>query len=87
MFIITKNRYLDSFLKLLLVSAIIHFTLLVGYSIIHLELTPLNYFHILAIDLFFPSIMSVKYINYISAIPVIIIYVLAYIYFTGNNRK
>ncbi|MDP3881457.1 MAG: hypothetical protein Q8Q31_01105 [Nanoarchaeota archaeon] len=55
---IVNNRYLETLFRLMLLSAIVHVTLLIIYSMKIKDLSPLNYISILEIDLFFPSIVQ-----------------------------
>lgn len=50
------NIYLASLAKTILLGASIHLSLLFIYSVMNGDLTPLNIFNILDIDLFFPNI-------------------------------
>jgi hypothetical protein len=55
---LAKNKYLNSFLVLLLVSAVIHFILLVSKTLATGDLHVLNFFHILDIDWFAPGLSA-----------------------------
>ena len=56
---LSGNRYLDAFLKLLLLSALIHGAVAVTYAIVFKDTAVLNYFHILDLDLLFPQIIQI----------------------------
>jgi len=79
-----KNIYLDTLIKLILFSAIFHIFLLIIYSIIKLNITYLNYFKILDIDLFFPNIVTGSLSQIISISIIIIMYVV--IYFISSKK-
>lgn len=56
---LSGNRYLDAFLKLILLSALIHTVIKISSAILFKDTTVLNYFHVLEIDLLFPQIIQV----------------------------
>ena len=55
---IVKNRYFDALLKLVLLSGIVHMSVLFAYVIASGEVELLNYFGILDFSLFFPGIID-----------------------------
>ena len=56
---LSGNRYLDAFLKLLLLSALIHTAIKISSAILFKDTAVLNYFHILDLDLLFPQIIQI----------------------------
>lgn len=55
---IVKNKYLNAFLILLLISAVIHFILLLGRALFFGDWQALNYIHILDIDWYVPGLLA-----------------------------
>ncbi len=53
---ITKNKFIDALLNVILVAGILHLTLLITICIIRRDITYLNFFRIIEIDAFFPYI-------------------------------
>lgn len=60
---IAKNRYLDALLKLMLLSAVIHMTVLAVYFVLYLDLSRFNFFKIVALDLFYPQLVTTHLTN------------------------
>jgi len=83
---LSKNRYIDAALKLVLVSGIMHAFLLLIFSIAKLNAAYLNYFNILDVDLFFPSIAKGALSQILSIISIITAYLIIYLYFTKKNQ-
>jgi len=81
-----KNRFIDALVKLILLSAIIHLSLLLVYSILNLDFIYLNFFNLLDFDLFFPEVINGVLSQLLSIIVVIIVYVVIYIYFTDRDK-
>lgn len=79
---IAKNRYLDAFLKFLLLSAIIHPSLLLISFSTNLNVSLLNYFDIIGLNLFFPGIIEGYLSQILSVIIMIAIYLIIYLHFT-----
>lgn len=75
---VKKNRYLDALKKLMLFSAIFHVSLIIIYSIIHLNFRYFNFFNILELDLFFPNIINGSFSQIFSIITMLIIYGIFY---------
>lgn len=82
---LSKNRFLDSFLKFLLVSAVIHFIILMIITLKEMNIIYLNYFKILNINFFFKEIEQGILSQVISTIIVIIIYVVIFVFFTRKK--
>jgi hypothetical protein len=55
---IAKNRYFDAFLKLMLLSAILHMGVLAINFILRGDHAPFNFFTIIAAQLFVPGLAS-----------------------------
>ncbi|MFA6022572.1 MAG: hypothetical protein WC781_00625 [Candidatus Pacearchaeota archaeon] len=81
---IVKNKYLDALFKLMLLSAIIHVAILIIKSIISFNLYPLNFFQILEITYFFPSLASGLTSLVISFITMVVIYLIILRFFTDK---
>jgi hypothetical protein len=79
---ISKNRFVDALLKLMLLSAIIHIIILITFSIIKMDFTFINYFKILTIDLIVPSITQGVLSNVLSVAVVVILYILIFFFYT-----
>jgi len=73
---IVKNKYLDSLLKLMLLSAIIHVVILLIYSITNLNSDKLNFFNIVGIDLLIPALGSGTLNLFIGIIVMLALYIL-----------
>jgi len=84
---ISKNRYLDAFLKFVLLTAIIHMFLLFAAAAINADITYLNYFNILDIDLFFPGVEYGLLSQVLSIAAMVVLYVIIYFYFTGKSKQ
>ncbi|MBI2628826.1 hypothetical protein HYW74_01970 [Candidatus Pacearchaeota archaeon] len=79
---IVKNKYFDAFLKLMLLSAIIHVALLIVYSLFTQNFIILNYFNILDFDLIYSGIAEGITNFFISGLVVVIIYIVILKFFT-----
>lgn len=55
---LSRHRYLDAFLKLLLLSALLHGVVALPYALIFKDTAVLNYFHIVDLDVWFPQIIE-----------------------------
>jgi hypothetical protein len=75
---ISKNRYLDAALKTLLVLAVIHFILLITYSVTTVSFSELNLFNIIELYLFLPNISKGLVSGIASAIIVVGMYLFFY---------
>lgn len=53
---LVKNKAIDSLLKTMLFSAIVHVSILFPHSVINQQQSPINIFNILDLDLIFPGI-------------------------------
>lgn len=55
---IVKNKYLNALFLLMLVSAAVHIIILVIKSFAEKSIYPLNFFHILNLNYFFPNVFK-----------------------------
>lgn len=78
-----KNKYINSFLYLLLGSALIHTIILVFLSLREGNLYTLNYFHILSLD----TLFSFNFNNFIWNSASVVLIVLIYILILKINGK
>lgn len=79
-----KNKILEAASKLIIISAIIHLLILTIYAIINLDITYLNYFNIIDLNLFFPDIIQGFLSQTLSLIIVILLFFLIYKFYTKN---
>lgn len=84
---LSKNRYLDAFLKALLFIAIIHFFIMLLYSIINLQPGIFNIFRIVELDLFFPNIIEGSLSSIISIILYLMVFPIAFFFFTRKSPQ
>ena len=84
---ISKNRCIDALLKFILFSAFVHIFLIIVFFVTNLDITLLNYFNILDIDLFFPNIASGFLSQILSILVMIFIYILIFLFFTKDSSK
>lgn len=84
---ISKNRYLDAFLKFVLLTAIIHMFLLFAAAAINADIVYLNYFNILDMDLFFPGVEYGLLSQVLSVAAMVVLYAIIYLYFTGKTKQ
>ena len=75
-----------SFFKLMFLSAIIHVLLLVVLSIVRRDVSLLNFFSIIGVDLVFPKIVKGFPDQIYSLSVIIILYTFIYIFFTAKNK-
>ena len=82
---IVKNRYIDAFLKFLLLSAFVHLLALALQFLIKRNFNVFNYFSIVGLDAFFPQLSNGLMINLVSNVLIIFIYILIFLFFTKKN--
>ena len=82
---ILENRYVQALMGLILFSAIIHMFLLAVYAVIDADVTYLNYFNIIDLDLIFPNIGMGGFSQIFSLLTAVVIY--AGIYFMLPRAK
>ncbi|MBR9699351.1 hypothetical protein GOV09_02755 [Candidatus Woesearchaeota archaeon] len=80
-----KNRHLDTILKVIVVSAIVHIIILIISAIKERSLTSLNYFNILDIHLLYPAITTSSIAGWLALLVPIILYIV--IYTTFSKKK
>jgi len=73
---ITKNKYVDAFLLLMMFSAALHMIILLIQSLYEGNVYILNYFNILDLDLFISGISNTFWCNFFSGVVALIIYLL-----------
>ncbi len=79
---IAKNRAVDALLKFMLCCAIFHIILLMAMVIIKGDVSYLNLFDILELDLLFPSIAQGAISQVLSLVSIAAIYLVIYFFFT-----
>ena len=79
---IVKNRYLDALLKFILLTAIMHVVLLIIFSIVTLNVVPLNYFNILDLDSFFPNVIEGTLSQVLSVVVMVALYLAIFSFYT-----
>lgn len=82
---IAKNRYLDALLKLILLSAIVHLVLLAILVFINKDITILNYFNVIDLDLFFPNIAHGILSQVLSAAAMAVLYLILFRFCTKRS--
>lgn len=84
---IVKNRYIDTLLKLMLLSAVIHMIVLAVYSVSNNDFTSFNFFTIVGLDLLFPQIVANDCQYLYSFVTVLCLYILLYYFLNSKNKK
>lgn len=69
-----ENKYIDAFLKMLLFSAVFHFSLIIVYSISNFSMSQMNYFNVIGLNLFFPELSESFLYKILSCATLIIVY-------------
>ncbi|MEK7193378.1 MAG: hypothetical protein AAB652_01155 [Patescibacteria group bacterium] len=82
-----RNRYLDAFLKLVLLSGLTHIFILLAYYAKNGDLAILNHFNILDLDLFFPGITLTSANNIFPFVILFSVYSGVFFFFTGSRGK
>ena len=75
MWILHNNKYLDAMLKLMVISASIHFLVAFIHSSLSGDFSSMNYFHILEIGLIAPGIYDMPFSMMISFAAALLIFV------------
>jgi len=83
---IAKNRYLDAFLKVLLILAIVHFFTLLVFSIINKDYQLLNTFRILNLELVHPILIHGVVSTIIGTLISIGLYLIVFFFFTKTKK-
>lgn len=81
-----ENRYLDALFKLILLSAIAHLIVLAVQSLRAGDISILNYFNILDVDLFLPSIAQGLRSQIASVLVMAGLYLGIYYFFTKQKN-
>ena len=84
---LTFSHFLQAFMKLMLVSAIVHLVVLAFYYMKTQDAVPLNFFSIVGLDLFFPALVTSEYAGVFSIVATVGIYVVLFIFFVHENRR
>ncbi len=86
MIAISKNRFFDALLKLMIFSSFLHIGITLLYSILKKEVFVWNYFSIVGFNSLFPQIEESLLYFIFSAIFTIFVYILILIFFTRKNK-
>ena len=81
-----KNRILQAFFKLMLISAGLHITILLIHFFFTGDISLFNFFRIIELDLFFPHLMAGSLGDYFSSFAVGAIYLFSFFYLTESNK-
>lgn len=76
------DRMLEAFLKFVLVSALVHLSVLAVILVLTGDITYFNYFEILELEWFFPGISEGLLSQVLSAVTMVVLYAVTYFYFT-----
>jgi predicted membrane protein len=79
-------RPIQAFIGLMLFSAVTHLLILAIYFIKTHDDTPLNFFSIIGLDLFFPEIVTSRFSSLFSVITTVVVYSFLYLLFTNKNH-
>lgn len=82
---IVHNRFLDAFLKLMLLSAAMHIAVLAFVCIARRDVAPLNFFSIISLDVVFPGISEGFVSQIASLISIVCLY--GIILFLSSRKK
>ena len=82
---ITCNRYLDTLLKLILLSALVHIVILVIHAVRERDFSVMNYFNILDLDFFFSGIAKGVLSNVLSVVVMVVIFGLFFWFTRGKE--
>jgi len=85
MFIISKNRWIDTFMKLLLITAFVHFFNMLFILLIKHEYKQYNYFNMLDFEYWFPNIGNGILSDVIASTIVIVITLLIFFFYTKKK--
>jgi hypothetical protein len=87
MLMIIIPRYIDAFVKLMILSSVLHLTTIAIYFLMTHDTRPLNFFSIIGTDLLFPSIAISPYADIYSLSAIVILYSVLYFFFTHESRR
>ena len=79
-------RVVDAFVKLMILSSIVHISTIAVYFLMTHDIAPLNFFSIIGTNLLFPSILTSQFATMYSLGTIITVYTILYMYFTHENR-
>jgi len=79
-----KNRFLNTLVKFILFSAVLHILLLAIAFVFKRDLTAVNYFNVVGLNLFFPEIGQGLASQIFSLLTMVVIYGL--IFFVSNKK-
>ena len=79
-------RVVDAFVKLMVLSSIIHISTVAIYFFTTHDIAALNFFWIIGTNLLFPSILTSQFATMYSLGAMITLYTILYMYFTHENR-
>ena len=74
------RKHVHALKNVMLTVAIIHMVILVGYSIVSLKGSLLNFFSITEIDMLFPGLLTTEYSFAYSSLVVVFLYILFYFF-------
>ncbi len=82
-----RHRFFDALKKTILLSATIHLTLLVMYAIWNLDVSYINYFNMLDLEVLFPDLIKGTLSQVLAAIVMVGIFFIIYFRFTKKRDK
>ncbi len=80
-----KNRIIDSFLKLLVLSAVVHTVIVVSYALYSGKLSMINYFSMLDLGLLLPWLMEMPLSGLLSIVVLVLAYISLYSLHSGKQ--
>lgn len=78
---------LQAFIKLMLVSAVIHLVVLAIYFGLTQDSVPLSFYSIVGLNLFFPYLVTGPFANFYSILTIVIVYCIILFFFNHENRR
>jgi hypothetical protein len=81
-----ENRYIDAFIKTILLFAGIHIVLLAVHAVVHQRYESLNLFHILQLNLFFPEIVYGGSWFVLGIVVLVAVYSIMYTYYSKHSK-
>lgn len=82
----SRNRFLDALIKLVIISAVLHISILAIYSLNSGNFAWLNYFRVLSLELFYPQVLEFPQSLLSSAITAASLYFILFFLFTRKGR-
>jgi hypothetical protein len=80
------NKYLKAFVGLTLVTAALHMVILLLFALVKADVTVINYFNIMRLDLFLPSVGRGWFYTILSGIIAFIIYLSFLLFFIIKKK-